>query len=174
MSIKYSDLPQFQQSKSIKDQIIACLLEKGGLLTAHEIIKILQNRNVLPSGSDNAYTKAKRLLYHHCRESYYLQREKGDIIRLLPQGKDDSRLWSNPLDAPDITAFIFSLLVMERARDLTYRNAVPWIREYIGNYENEYHTDCPGKGILTKVNGENLYYTVKKQVKYFLQAKGIV
>jgi hypothetical protein len=170
MTIQYSDLPAIKKKTDIKSKIIALLLSKGGLLTAHECIRSLQETGALPEN----YDRAKYLLYHHCRESYYLQREKGDIIRLIPIGKDDTRLWTKPLDAPDVTSFIFSLLVMERERNLTYAEAIPFIREYIGTYENQYHVDCPGKSILTSVNGGNTFYTLKKQVKHFLTAKGIL
>jgi hypothetical protein len=170
MTIKYTDIPNIRLREDIKSQLIVILVDKGGLLTAHELIREAQNRNILPE----SYDRAKSLLYHHVRESYYMSREKGDIIRLIPIGKDDSRLWSNPLDCPDITSFIFSLLVREREADMNYSAAIPWIREYIETYEREHHVDCPGKGILTSVNGGNTYYTIKKQVKYYLESKDLL
>jgi hypothetical protein len=139
-------IAELKKETGDKAKIICLLWASGGLLPVSQISEKLK----IPG------SKVK----HHIRESYYLE-SKGLIVKLCPVGTDDNRLYSNPDLAPDLSSFVFSLLV--KKFDLNHKAAMPFMVKFA------YANNCLHNKLLTS---ENLFYTIKKQVKYYLEAKG--
>lgn len=137
---------KLRQSTKPKDKIIVSLWDKGGIAPLKEISEKVR--------------MSEKLVMHHIRESYHLSKRKNDIIKLEIKGTDDTRYWSNPWQAPDMTAFVFSLLVQDF--ELNYKNAFPSILQYAKEH------NCLDNRILENCN---LFYTVKKQVKHYLDSR---
>ena len=145
-------IEQLKNSYAPKDRIITYLYGNGMIRPIVDIVN--------STGID------RRLVLHHVRESYYLER-KGPIISLVLKGKDDTRHYLKPEQAPDLSAYTFSLLCKwyseGKFENANYDIALPYIQWYCNKHVIESKMLVSG----------NPYYVLKKEVRYYLQAKGV-
>lgn len=100
----------------------------------------------------------------HARKSLYLEYSKeGHFIKLNRKGKENRYVYDVPDQAENVHDYVYSLLCKEYS--LTHKRTIPMVYAFcvkrnipIGEY----------------INNPNIHATIKKQVKKYLQSKGLM
>jgi hypothetical protein len=144
-------IESYRNSQAIDKRIIVTLADNGGILPFELLVKKMGINNL-------------RLLRHHIRENYYLDRIiDGDIIKLCPRGKEEKRLFTNPFLAPDVSGFIMSLVYLNP--DLTHIQACSMIAAFLTSKEiNPANSQW--------IRSDDGFYNLKKKINNYRKARG--